>query len=50
VAHDTNLTSTEQALKQAFIKARGYWRPWTEAVAPPNDGGPPFRPALGMRA
>ena len=50
MAHDTNLASTGQALKQACIKARGYWRLWTEAMAPPNDSGPLFRPAIGMRA
>jgi alkylhydroperoxidase/carboxymuconolactone decarboxylase family protein YurZ len=27
-----NLTPTEQALKDAYIKARGYWRPWTEGL------------------
>jgi alkylhydroperoxidase/carboxymuconolactone decarboxylase family protein YurZ len=27
-----NLTSDEQALKEAFIRARGYWRPWTEGL------------------
>jgi len=27
-----NLTSEEQALKEAFIRARGYWRPWTEGL------------------
>ena len=32
VAHDTELTASEEALKQAFIKARGYWRPWTEGL------------------
>ena len=26
------LTSDEQALKDAFIRARGYWRPWTEGL------------------
>jgi alkylhydroperoxidase/carboxymuconolactone decarboxylase family protein YurZ len=28
----SNLTSKEQALKEAYIKARGYWRPWTEGL------------------
>jgi alkylhydroperoxidase/carboxymuconolactone decarboxylase family protein YurZ len=32
VLHDTELTAAEQAKKQAFIKARGYWQPWTEAL------------------
>jgi alkylhydroperoxidase/carboxymuconolactone decarboxylase family protein YurZ len=32
VAHETELTANEQALKDAFIKARGYWRPWTEGL------------------
>jgi alkylhydroperoxidase/carboxymuconolactone decarboxylase family protein YurZ len=32
VAQGTDLTANEQALKQAFIKARGYWRPWTEGL------------------
>ena len=27
-----NLTSDELALKQAFVRARGYWRPWTEGL------------------
>src|SRR5215813_8063627 len=27
-----DLTPTEQVLKEAFIKARGYWRPWTEGL------------------
>ena len=27
-----NLTSDEQVLKEAFIRARGYWRPWTEGL------------------
>lgn len=27
-----NLTPDEQKLKQAFIDARGYWRPWTEGL------------------
>jgi alkylhydroperoxidase/carboxymuconolactone decarboxylase family protein YurZ len=27
-----NLTPEEQALKEAFIRARGYWRPWTEGL------------------
>ena len=27
-----NLTSEEQVLKEAFIRARGYWRPWTEGL------------------
>ncbi|RXH02375.1 carboxymuconolactone decarboxylase family protein [Bradyrhizobium zhanjiangense] len=26
------LTAEEQALKQQFIRARGYWRPWTEGL------------------
>ena len=30
--HDTQLTAAEQAKKEAFIKARGYWQPWTEAL------------------
>ena len=30
--HESELTAGEQALKQAFIKARGYWRPWTEGL------------------
>jgi alkylhydroperoxidase/carboxymuconolactone decarboxylase family protein YurZ len=32
VRHDTQLTAAEQAKKAAFIKARGYWQPWTEAL------------------
>jgi alkylhydroperoxidase/carboxymuconolactone decarboxylase family protein YurZ len=28
----SNLTPREQALKEAYIKARGYWRPWTEGL------------------
>jgi alkylhydroperoxidase/carboxymuconolactone decarboxylase family protein YurZ len=32
VAHDTELTAEQQALKEAFIRARGYWRPWTEGL------------------
>jgi alkylhydroperoxidase/carboxymuconolactone decarboxylase family protein YurZ len=32
VLHDTQLTAAEQAKKEAFIKARGYWQPWTEAL------------------
>lgn len=32
MAQDTGLTANEQALKEAFIKARGYWRPWTEGL------------------
>jgi alkylhydroperoxidase/carboxymuconolactone decarboxylase family protein YurZ len=32
VAHDTELTANERALKEAFVKARGYWRPWTEGL------------------
>lgn len=32
MAHDTDLTMSEEAIKQAFIKARGYWRPWTEGL------------------
>ena len=28
----SNLTPKEQALKEAYIKARGYWRPWTEGL------------------
>ena len=27
-----SLTPTEQALKDEFIRARGYWRPWTEGL------------------
>ena len=27
-----DLTPAEQALKEAFIEARGYWRPWTEGL------------------
>jgi alkylhydroperoxidase/carboxymuconolactone decarboxylase family protein YurZ len=27
-----DLTPAEQALKEAFIQARGYWRPWTEGL------------------
>ncbi len=27
-----NLTPDEQVLKEAFIRARGYWRPWTEGL------------------
>ena len=27
-----NLTSEEQVLKEAFIRARDYWRPWTEGL------------------
>lgn len=27
-----NLTSDERILKEAFIRARGYWRPWTEGL------------------
>jgi alkylhydroperoxidase/carboxymuconolactone decarboxylase family protein YurZ len=27
-----NLTPEELALKEAFIRARGYWRPWTEGL------------------
>jgi len=27
-----NLTPEEQVLKDAFIRARGYWRPWTEGL------------------
>lgn len=27
-----NLTVDEQVLKEAFIRARGYWRPWTEGL------------------
>jgi alkylhydroperoxidase/carboxymuconolactone decarboxylase family protein YurZ len=27
-----SLTPDEQALKEAFIRARGYWRPWTEGL------------------
>jgi alkylhydroperoxidase/carboxymuconolactone decarboxylase family protein YurZ len=26
------LTSEEQALKEEFMRARGYWRPWTEGL------------------
>jgi alkylhydroperoxidase/carboxymuconolactone decarboxylase family protein YurZ len=32
VVRDIELTTNEKALKQAFIKARGYWRPWTEGL------------------
>lgn len=28
----SNLTPKEQALKEAYIRARGYWRPWTEGL------------------
>lgn len=28
----SNLSPKEQALKEAYIKARGYWRPWTEGL------------------
>jgi alkylhydroperoxidase/carboxymuconolactone decarboxylase family protein YurZ len=28
----SELTPTELALKDAYIKARGYWRPWTEGL------------------
>ena len=28
----SDLTAKEQALKEAYIKARGYWRPWTEGL------------------
>jgi alkylhydroperoxidase/carboxymuconolactone decarboxylase family protein YurZ len=28
----SDLTPTQQALKDAYIKARGYWRPWTEGL------------------
>jgi alkylhydroperoxidase/carboxymuconolactone decarboxylase family protein YurZ len=28
----TALTPTEQVLKDEFVRARGYWRPWTEAL------------------
>lgn len=28
----TELSPAEQALKDAFVRARGYWRPWTEAL------------------
>jgi len=27
-----NLTPEQQVLKDAFIRARGYWRPWTEGL------------------
>jgi alkylhydroperoxidase/carboxymuconolactone decarboxylase family protein YurZ len=27
-----SLTATEQALKEEFIRARGYWRPWTDGL------------------
>ena len=27
-----NLTADEEILKQDFIRARGYWRPWTEGL------------------
>jgi alkylhydroperoxidase/carboxymuconolactone decarboxylase family protein YurZ len=32
VLHDAQLTGAEQAKKEAFITARGYWQPWTEAL------------------
>jgi alkylhydroperoxidase/carboxymuconolactone decarboxylase family protein YurZ len=32
VTYESDLTARELALKDAFIKARGYWRPWTEAL------------------
>jgi alkylhydroperoxidase/carboxymuconolactone decarboxylase family protein YurZ len=28
----SDLTTKEQALKDAYVKARGYWRPWTEGL------------------
>jgi alkylhydroperoxidase/carboxymuconolactone decarboxylase family protein YurZ len=28
----SNLTPEQQVLKDAYIKARGYWRPWTEGL------------------
>jgi alkylhydroperoxidase/carboxymuconolactone decarboxylase family protein YurZ len=28
----TDLTAKEQVLKDAYIKARGYWRPWTDGL------------------
>jgi alkylhydroperoxidase/carboxymuconolactone decarboxylase family protein YurZ len=28
----TALTPTEQVLKDEFVRARGYWRPWTESL------------------
>jgi alkylhydroperoxidase/carboxymuconolactone decarboxylase family protein YurZ len=28
----TELSPTEQVLKDEFVRARGYWRPWTEAL------------------
>jgi alkylhydroperoxidase/carboxymuconolactone decarboxylase family protein YurZ len=28
----SNLSPKEQVLKEAYIKARGYWRPWTEGL------------------
>lgn len=28
----SSLTQEQQALKEAYIKARGYWRPWTEGL------------------
>jgi alkylhydroperoxidase/carboxymuconolactone decarboxylase family protein YurZ len=28
----SNLTAEQEALKEAYIKARGYWRPWTEGL------------------
>src|SRR6516165_6963190 len=30
--HDRQLTAAEQAKKEAFVRARGYWQPWTEAL------------------
>src|SRR3982751_4927576 len=33
-----DLTPAEQALKEAFIEARGYWRPWTEGLLRLNPG------------
>lgn len=28
----TELSEAERALKEEFVRARGYWRPWTEAL------------------
>ncbi|WFU27537.1 carboxymuconolactone decarboxylase family protein [Bradyrhizobium sp. CB1717] len=28
----SDLTPEQQALKEAYVKARGYWRPWTEGL------------------
>jgi alkylhydroperoxidase/carboxymuconolactone decarboxylase family protein YurZ len=32
VLHDAELTAAERDKKEAFIRARGYWQPWTEAL------------------